>query len=275
MTVKRARRGETRWVIDIRYTDGNGKRRRYRRDAQVQTRAGKEAEERRIRENIALHGSVFESKPEPANTARETTFKEATGAFMDGPAISQLKHTTRAGYREIIETRLLPRFGAIPIETITFAVVQRLDADMVEEGLSPSRRRNTQIVIRSILRSAVDTGKLADMPRLPPLPKVGRRVLRRLTADQVNVILAVAAPAQRVPIALAAYAGLRAGEVRALEWGDVELNTGVIIVRRSTSRGETSTPKSGHEREIPIAAPLREILLDAGHRRGLVASNRR
>jgi site-specific recombinase XerD len=41
------------------------------------------------------------------------------------------------------------------------------------------------------------------------------------------------------------------------------------VVRRSRSKGETSTPKSGHEREIPIAAPLLALLESGG--KGLVA----
>ncbi len=269
MTPKRARRGETRWVIDILYSDANGKRRRYRRDATVQTRAGRDAEERRLRENIAKHGSPFEPKAEPASAPR--TFGEAAESFMKGSAISELKHTTRAGYREIIDTRLIPRFGALPLDAIGFERVQRLDALMVEEGLSPSRRRNVQIVTRSILRSAVDSGKLPDMPKLPPLPKVGRTIRECLAHDQIDAILAAATPNQRLAFGLGALAGLRAGETRGLRWTDVDLSAGVIVVRRAVSQGVEGTPKSGNARRIPIAPALRAMLQAHAARTGLVA----
>ena len=39
------RRGQRRWILDLLSLDTNGKARRYRRDAMVQTRAGAEAED--------------------------------------------------------------------------------------------------------------------------------------------------------------------------------------------------------------------------------------
>jgi hypothetical protein len=36
--------------------------------------------------------------------------------------------------------------------------------------------------------------------------------------------------------------------------------------RHSRSKGVTSTPKSGHEREVPIAEPLLVLLEEAGRR---------
>ncbi len=44
----------------------------------------------------------------------------------------------------------------------------------------------------------------------------------------------------RIAFALAAYAGLRAGEVRALRRMDVDLDGGVIVVRQARTRGVTS-----------------------------------
>ena len=58
MTVrKETRGGRTRLVLDIQYRDANGKKSRYRRDAQVQTRRAAEAEERRLLVNIAQYGA--------------------------------------------------------------------------------------------------------------------------------------------------------------------------------------------------------------------------
>jgi integrase len=127
------------------------------------------------------------------------------------------------------------------------------------------------IVFRSVLSAAHEAGKLADMPKLPKLPMVGRQVLRTLTRAQVEKILEVSPPAWRLAFALAAYAGLRAGEVRALRWEDVDLVARLLVVRLSRSEGVTSTPKSGHEREIPIAEPLWALLQGGG--KGLVAVN--
>jgi len=42
----------------------------------------------------------------------------------------------------------------------------------------------------------------------------------------------------------------------------------LLVVRFSTSKGSTSTPKSGHEREVPIAEPLLALLKEAGPKQG-------
>ena len=67
----------------------------------------------------------------------------------------------------------------------------------------------------------------------------------------------------RPAIALAALAGLRMREVRALEVGDVDLSSSCIHVRRSLSEDVVTTPKSGHERIVPLAPELHDILVTA------------
>jgi integrase len=64
----------------------------------------------------------------------------------------------------------------------------------------------------------------------------------------------------RVAIALAAFAGLRQGEMRALEVRDVDLKAGVINVRRALSKNAPVAPKSGHERVVPLFPRLAEAL---------------
>ncbi len=64
-------------------------------------------------------------------------------------------------------------------------------------------------------------------------------------------------------ITLAAYAGLRQGEVRALEVQDIDFDRGSLLVRRSMSEDEVTTPKSGHERVVPMLPELKAVLVDA------------
>jgi len=45
---------------------------------------------------------------------------------------------------------------------------------------------------------------------------------------------------------------LRIGELRALQWDDVDLVVGRLVVRRNVWRGHPGTPKSGRNREIPL-----------------------
>jgi integrase len=61
-------------------------------------------------------------------------------------------------------------------------------------------------------------------------------------------------------VLLGADAGLRQGEIIALEWGDVDLVAGTLTVRRSSWKGIVDTPKSGRERKVPLTARLKAAL---------------
>jgi hypothetical protein len=55
----------------------------------------------------------------------------------------------------------------------------------------------------------------------------------------------------RVALALGIYAGLRSGEIRALQVGDVDLDAGVIRVVRTLSAEEEEEPKGDKDRIVP------------------------
>jgi len=76
-------------------------------------------------------------------------------------------------------------------------------------------------------------------------------------------MLANAAGWLGVAVALAALAGLRQGEVRALEVRDVNLKQGILEVRWALSENQRVAPKSGDERAFPIGGPLAEVLTQA------------
>jgi integrase len=113
------------------------------------------------------------------------------------------------------------------------------------------------------LTAAVETGALEAMPDLPKAPPPGRKLPSAPSPDEVNAMLANATGWLRVAVALGALAGLRQGEVRALEVRDVDLKQGIITVRLALSENQPVAPKSGDERVVPIGAPLAEVLTQA------------
>ena len=66
-----------------------------------------------------------------------------------------------------------------------------------------------------------------------------------------------------IAIALTACAGMRSGEVRAIEVRDVNLEGGRLFVRRALSEDESCIPKNGKERMVPLHRVLVEPLKDA------------
>jgi integrase len=253
-------------VIDIPYRDKTGKKCRFRRDAQVQTVAAAHAEERRLLAQLATTGDLKTGGTGASADGNGYSFDDAVKNFRRGKAVTSLKPSTRIGYDDVIDRVLKPRFEGLRLEQIEMKRVAKLDAELVGAGLTPSTRRNVQVTIRSILRAAIDGGLMAEMPKLPKLPKVGGKVPRTLSESEVAAILEASNQAARLAFALALYAGLRAGEVRGIRWCDIDLHTGTLVVRRAICRGEVAPPKSGHERVVPLAEPLRILLDDAAGR---------
>ncbi len=246
------RRGERRWVIDISYRTIDGKVERYRRDAQVQLREAAKAEHRRLEDELARAGTLVHVAEATTETEAEPiTFAEAVRYARATHFKTALKPTTRIGYNVQLDTLLLPRFGHLPLEAIDRQAIALLDAELFDEGLAPSTRARFHIVLRSVFRTAVNAGMLAAMPALPKLPKSGRKAVNPMHRADLDAILAAAAPSARLACQLAAFAGLRAGEVRGLRWPDVDLDTGTLTIRRSISAGfeTTPTPSAAHSDE--------------------------
>lgn len=272
MTVrKETRAGQTRWVIDIPYRTSDGKPKRYRRDAQVQTKTAAHAEDRRLYAELGQSGSLpgAGEKPEPEPEPHRYTFAEAVRHYRATHMKTTLKPATRASYENRITMLLVPRFGDLPLEAVDRAAMTELDVELAEDELLPSTRAKVQIVVRSILRNAVRAGMLPTMPAMPPLPRVGRKVPNPMRREDLDAILAVSSPSARLACELAALAGLRASEVRGLRWSDVDLKVGTLTIRRGITLGIETTPKSHHQRLIPLARTLRATLERAvSERRG-------
>jgi integrase len=266
--------------IDLRYRTTDGRKERYRRDAQVQTRTAAIAEERRLVATLATTGKLpkaGDEPPEAARAKRALTWEDAVLAYRT-TSLPKVKPSTRRGYLEILEGPLLAPFAKKPLERIA-DVIPAWDAGIVASGAGASRRRNLHVVVRSVLRTAVEVNLLAEMPKIPKLPKVGETVVDAVNLDDLRRILdepddvkhcgkarADMRKAARFALALAAYGGLRSGEIRALRWRDVDLRAKRIVVRATLSGGEEAAPKSGHEREVPIAAPLLAKLAEVAER---------
>ena len=118
--------------------------------------------------------------------------------------------------------------------------------------------------LSSMLNSAKNWGYLCEgvsVSRLV-LPKRGpRQQGRAFTPGQAKAILELARDPWRVMFAIAAYAGLRAGEILGLSVEDVDLASGVLNIRKTAWYGQIQTTKSVEsENTIPIAENLAGML---------------
>jgi integrase len=197
----------------------------------------------------------------PSMNGTALTFEAVARDYLERFAPSHLKPSTRAGYAKVIEAHLIPALGDLRLEQIDAKVVRALDAKLTARHRRASTRRNVQAVLRSIVcRYAEEAELITVRPNLPRLPRVGATITSTLAPQEVRRLLEATNGEERLAFMLAAYAGLRAGEVRGLRWRDVNLSAGLLVVRRSICHGEASAPKSGHQRLVPLIEELKAAL---------------
>lgn len=171
-------------------------------------------------------------------TLRRSTVASWAEAWYDTTA--PLKPTTRDGYRKALNRRVLPRWGDRPLGTIDRAEVRQWVAEMTNEGLSPKWIRNIVSVFALVLDLARDAGALKDNPaRRIRLPRSSRLEPHFLTAEQVAALAAEMRDEYRFLVVLAAYTGLRPGELCGLRVRRLDL------LRRRVHVAETLQPVRG------------------------------
>jgi integrase len=210
---------------------------------------------------------LLEGKPQKQQ--REVpTLKEFAPRFMEGYArANQQKPSGIAANEAILRHHLGPILGDKRLNEITTEDVQRLKGSL--KGKAPKTVNNVLTVLNMILKTAVEWKEIEEHPCSIKWVRVIRREMRfhdfpdfeRLvaTAQQSNVCHLI--------VLLGGEAGLRCGEMMALEWSDIDFTARQICVARSEWKGHVTPPKGGRIRYVPLTRRLGESLRDARHAR--------
>lgn len=186
--------------------------------------------------------------------------------------VRDCKASTLRDYRNMV--RVLNReFGDRRIETITS---QEIDLWISGYEASNRTRQKYLVCLGSIFKRAI---KVYGLPVNPAEVVERPRVRRAATIDilRPEEVLALVRAAESDQDAAifhtAAFAGLRMGELLALRWRDIDFTRRTIHVRENWTRGETTTPKGGSERAVPMAEEVAERLARLGQRAHFTAED--
>src|SRR5207248_2337786 len=122
-----------------------------------------------------------------------------------------------------------------------------------------------------ILRVAAKWGVIEQMPCHVELLKAPPSEMEFYSFEEHKRLVEAAADLHErihVLILLGCDAGLRCGEIVALEWNDIDFKRNAIIVSRSEWRGKVTVPKGGRSRRVPMTKLLAQMLQKVRHLRG-------
>ena len=155
------------------------------------------------------------------------------------------------------------------LDAISTEDVQRLKARL--KGKSPKTVNNILTVLNTLLKKAVEWGVLDQMSCTIKLLKVSKSAVPFYDFDEyerlVNTANAIDVRTYLI-VLLAGEAGLRSGEIVALEWADLDLAKRLLCVQRNEWEGQVNSTKGGRLRYVPLTARLTAALRRAQHLRG-------
>jgi integrase len=252
-----------------------------------------------VRVNGQSHTRTFDSKAAAIDWRRDAekrvkfghavpeddTLGDALQRFCDdlesGAAMTRSGTAYKPGvakeYRQLVDRYLVPalRGDLVRIRTRELerqhlvALRSELSSENPKTGekLNGSTIQNAMMPLRAVVRREMERGVLNVDPfhklSMPSrTAKTTRRAAERIEAGQ---LLSVLTDPDRAYLAVACYGGLRAGEISALRWEDVDLQEekGSIHVLRSFDQksGETVLPKTDKSMRLVWMPPqLVEIL---------------
>ena len=201
-------------------------------------------------------------KPSP-ETLR--TYAESWLEGLDG----SLKASTIRFYRDHLTRYVLPLLGDRPLTGITRADGRALIATCRKKGLKLNTVKGIARTLSTLLSQAVDDDKLPAHPclrmgrylRRGDEPKPLVQALTRAEAAHLVETAAAAYPRWHPWVLCALRTGMRAGELLALQWRDIDWHGGFIQVQRNLVRGVMTSPKSHQRRRIDMSAQLSATLL--------------
>ncbi|ABM15141.1 tyrosine-type recombinase/integrase [Mycolicibacterium vanbaalenii] len=205
----------------------------------------------------------------PAQRAAEVKAKAVTLGEYSTKWIEDrnVKPRTRSSYRDILRLHIEPRLGSMAMKNLTGEVVRSWYAGLGTDY--PRRNSHAYGLLHAVCATAVSDGLLQSNPcniRRAMNPPRRRDPVILAVADIAALAEAIQPRRLRCLVLLAAWCGVRWGEVSELRRKDLSDGCEVLSVSRAVTRRDgvyrVDTPKSGKGRAVVIPPHIREDVIN-------------
>lgn len=195
---------------------------------------------------------------------REKTFGEILNLWMANNRI-RLKGGTINKYQNLIDAHIMPELGLTKITELDATKINCfLDKKLTNGkldgtgGLAPSYVRSIMLIINAAMRYAVTEQFCLPLKTpvcKPSIPKEELTILSLGEQQKLEKALLQEFSLTCAGILISLHTGLRIGEICALSWDDVDLQTMVIHVRHTIARVKNETGSSSNSTRLILDTP--------------------
>jgi integrase len=186
------------------------------------------------------------------------------------------KPSVLRSYNEVMHKHVLPRLGSRKLTDVRLVHVQDLIEELHRAGLAARTVHNVVAPLRVVFGDAIRREQARINPCIGVRLPSGETARDRIATPAEAVLLLEALESDRLLWALAFYAGLRAGEIMALDWSCVDLPARNLEIRRSydPKAREFISPKTVKgTRRVPFPTLLVPYLMAERRPSGLVCGD--
>ena len=263
MTVRKFRKS---WWVDFR-----DRHVRYRLKSPENSKSGAQAYEALLRQKLIRGEDITLAKSDEKQKERKQKFKEFAWTWFATYVKNNNKHSEISNKECTLRAHLVPFFGETQIDKISDFQVERYKARKIRKGLMNKSINNHLTVLATCLHTAQDWLELKKIPKIKKLqtPPPATEFLSHRDCD---ALVANSSGVWQDIFLMASKTGLRRGELKGLQWSDINWKNKTLTVRHSWCDHKKGlvTPKSNRERHVPLTDALYTRLLQSRQETGFV-----
>lgn len=225
----------------------------------------------------------------------KTISKAKIGKFTDlsdmwiSSIQTSIKESTFIKYKNVLKCNIIPLIGNEQLKDIDYSVVTKMCNDLLvyggknRTGLAPKTVSDALSVTKSVLKYADQLKYEIDHSALSVTTNVKNKPPRVLTLNEEQLLITYVLDnldLTGLGILICLFTGIRIGELCALTWDDISIDSHIIHISKTIQRLQIgsqeqktaviiSEPKSQSSvRDIPIANPLYDLLINQSAKTG-------
>ena len=212
-------------------------------------------------------------------TGRATKKKEPAPAFAEYAAryvgdhirTCKLRPSTAEHMHTVLKQHLLPMLGELRVDQVSEDHIMEIKC----LDLAAGTINHILQLLSQVLKHAMSKGFMPRMPEIKRLRDRGGRP-HFYSPEDYGLLVKTAESELRALalVLLAGDAGMRIGEIIALEWARVDFGANKVHVELSDWNGHVGPTKGGKPRSVPMTPRLRAALRDLAELRDLDACGR-